>query len=232
MAESQINEEKRLKLAKQLFSELLDKSDEYPQEVIDELNMDMRFCKGKLITTKPKLEYAKIWNNNTKPFEMIDVSDYHALVNKKETYSIFVIDQGECGRDSVGNVYFSFCDNSSNKKNQKTKIINISLKPKEYKILVFILKNQLVAGDMITIIRDCFNEHEKADRLDVNLKDNKVIGKGKNWFHEETSYYRKEISNLSKILSDYLGAELSSMRKGNYKLTRDVRYCLIEIIFN
>jgi hypothetical protein len=229
MDESQINEEKRLKIASQLFSELLSNSKQYPQEVIEELEMDVRFCEEKLNITKPKFEYAKIWNNDTNPYEIIDEPDYHQLINKRETYEIFVIDQGECERDAVGRVYLSCSTNSYNKKNR---IIDISLKPKEYKILVFILKSQLFAGDMITIIRDCFNEHEKADRLDVNLKDNKIIGKGKNWFHDETSYYRKEISNLSKVLSNYLGVELSSKRKGNYKLTREVRYCLIEILFN
>lgn len=59
MTETQTNQEKRLKLAKDLFSELLDKSDKYPQEVIDELNMDVRFCEGKLSDIKPISEDVK-----------------------------------------------------------------------------------------------------------------------------------------------------------------------------
>jgi hypothetical protein len=53
MVESQINEEKRLNLAKKLFSELLDKKEEYPLEVVNELNADLQFCEEELSDVKP-----------------------------------------------------------------------------------------------------------------------------------------------------------------------------------
>jgi hypothetical protein len=56
MQESQINKKKRLKLARKLFLELLNKKDTYPKNVANELSADLQLCEDKLSDTKPILK--------------------------------------------------------------------------------------------------------------------------------------------------------------------------------
>jgi hypothetical protein len=175
--------------------------------------------------------YARLWTNGSQlEGELIDEHTVNDLVANKNKHDIFIIDHGQYAKGFVGKVYFKglLMEKTSQKMKKSAKIRNY-LTPSEYQTIVFTLKNQLIAGDMPTIARECYGNDKDAEAFKELLKkieDNKL---SRFKYNYQTNNYVKNLSLMNKVLGHHLGVKISSNDKHIYCFTRNLKFCFLSL---
>jgi len=175
--------------------------------------------------------YSRLWTNGSKlEGELIDECKFNDLVANNDKYDIFIIDHGQYEKGFVGKVYFNGHLMEKNSQNKKKESKNRNhLTPSEYKIIVFTLKNQLVAGDIPTIVGECYGNARQAEALKKTLKKIDDNNLSKLNYKYQTNSYVKNISLMNKVLNHYLDVKLSSNDKYIYCFTRNLKFCFLSL---
>lgn len=175
-----------------------------------------------------KLEYARMWTLKTElEGELIHKNEYNDIKKKKNNYDIFIIDRGEYGMGSVGEVYIDkqpvFHQPEKIKKSQKIKNKKYLI-PLEYRVLVYTLKQKGKPGDILVLIEQCWDAPEIVKRLAETKKEDRAA------FSSASSGYRKTIGVVSSLLYAKLGVKLKTSGKAIYRFSKQVDFCLLETI--
>jgi hypothetical protein len=196
--------------------------------------------RGRTLVTLPQpkklkpeeMEYARMWTNQTgMKGELIDKENFNGLEKNKSDYQIFVIDRGEFERNSIGQVYFGSKpkgkENRNEKRGKKSKNkIKRDMSATHYKLLFHALKNDCCAGDIFTVLRQCFPKEKPLDYKSwVKFYETEATG-----FWSRTSTFRKSIAELSNLLNEKIGVRMQSRRNKIYRLIPIPSFCLTQII--
>lgn len=178
-----------------------------------------------------KNNYVRMWTNGSKlEGKLINEHTFNNLMANIDKHDIFIIDNGQYEKGFVGKVYFNghLMEKTSQNKKKDSKIRD-HLTPSEYKIIVFTLKNQLVAGDIPTIVRECYGNVRQAEAFKKLLKKIDDNNLSKFNYKYQTNSYVKNISVMNKVLNHYLDVKLSSNKKYNYCFTRNLKFCFLSL---
>jgi hypothetical protein len=172
---------------------------------------------GKVEESKPgavkKEAYARAWTigtNDPENGDIISKRKYEDILKEKEKCPLLIIKY-----DRIRNIFVYG-------KSER-------LSPLKYDLLEYILKNKGCGGNLINLLDKVWKDHIKADRLQKE-QDNSDHKIDKDVFNIETAPIRKEIVILNQFLSYKLKVRLASHRTGQYRITRDLEYFLLEII--
>jgi hypothetical protein len=176
--------------------------------------------------------YAKIWTNETSSeYLLIDKHRFEGLNKKKSNYDIFIVDNGEYYRKTVGKVYFRGSPMFPQPKTKKNnEVETITFTPLPYRLLVYTLKLKGSPGEVFDLLEFCWFEKVSAERLRKKHKNshNEIIDIDK--LHESASKVRKAASKLStNFLIDYFGIELTTSKTSFYSLNKLPKYCYVEL---
>jgi hypothetical protein len=132
--------EKKLKLSRRLFGELLAKTDTSETEVRTELKNDLEEVEDKLKEIEEEKNYARVWTKDSSPDgDVIDKHRFDELVKSKTVYEIFIIDKGEYKLGSVGKVFLNKVLGKGGEDAKKAENIrevpNSYITPFEYRLL-------------------------------------------------------------------------------------------------
>jgi hypothetical protein len=172
---------------------------------------------------------ARFWTSGSKvEGELIEENSYNDLVANKDKHDIFIIDHGQYEKGFVGKVYLNglLMEKTFQKKKKTAKIRNY-FTPSEYKIIVFTLMHQLIAGDMPTIVRECYGNVKKAEELKELLNNIEANNLSRFQYKYQSNRYVKNISLMNKVLDHHLGVKLSSNDKNIYCFTRNLKFCFL-----
>lgn len=162
-------------------------------------------------------KYAKKWDSKKDPAgNIINKKQFDELIKNKADYNIFIIDRGEYKMESVGEVYFN---------NKRMK----NLTPLGYRILVYTLERKGFPGDIFAFIKDCWHLPDPAERLKKDWHNVVHESGDPDEFRSSTSTYRKGISVVSKLLTNYFDIQLKTYKKRKYRLSSIPDFCLIEL---
>ena len=240
MSDSYSNDIKlrRLEIARDLFSELLKDSHGYPADVEIDLEKNLAECMSEIKSIKsldsntsdPK-KYAKVWTNKSgHEGKYIDQDNYDELVVQKANYDIFIIDNGEFFRKTVGKVYLNGKPKFHRPKKKSGPDETKYFTPLLYRLLVYTLKFNGSPGEVFNLIEFCWFEQSLAKSLKEKHMNSKGEIVDQDSLNESSSKVRAAASRLSTNFLNDFGVELTTSKTGNYSLNLIPNYCLIELL--
>jgi hypothetical protein len=208
---------------------------------------DLQLMKGEQTTLESESndnqqtnKYATIWSKQSHPNgELIDKQEFDDIVAKKDDYDILIIDHGQLEKGLVCKMYLHGRLMANSKTEAKKKTLKKKSKhakirnhftAQEFKLIVHTLKNQLRAGDMSTIVDECYGDSQTAHKIKELLKEIKVRNLSKDKYNKLTNKYVKNISVMNDVLEHHLEVKLSSNLDDIYCFTRHLEFCIISII--
>ena len=224
---------RRLQIARDLFTQLLSENYDYPPDVEIDLEKDLSRCEVEIVKFDSKTikSHAKVWTNETGVNgKIIDEISFNELEKQKNFYEIFILDNDEYNRNSVGKVYIKGKAVFKIPTELKTKGKSEHFTPLLYRILFYTLKMKGSPGLVFDLLEHCWFEKKLADYLRDKhyLPNNQIVDQSS--LNVSVNKVRTAISRLSnKFLCD-IGTELSTSKTGYYNLNHMPNYCLIKML--
>ena len=161
------------------------------------------------------------------------------MVAAKDDYDILIIDKGQLEKGLVCEMYLrgrlivkpkTVAKKKTANKNSKHAKIRNHFTAQEYKIIVHTLKNQLTAGDISTIVAECFGDSQTAHKIKELLIEIETKSLSKNRYKKLANSYVKSICLMNDVLEQHLDVKLSHNTEDIYCFTRHLNFCIISII--
>jgi len=182
------------------------------------LMIDSEVLKTKGKEVRDEKKYAKVWRNETgTEEEIINKQKFDEFEKMKLNYDIFIIDNGEYERDSVGSIYFN-----GNEIKDFTSL--------KYRILFYTLRKNGFPREAINIIENCWigidGRISELKKCWIEKNDPDMNQK----FHEGINFMKTEISKLNRVIKNSFGIRLITKGTGLYRLDPETpKFCVMKI---